>query len=101
VYGILVDYARGRGFDFRTVQTFVCMNMSVCIRSGYFLCILTYIYLYLSCFIPEGVAEAEAFRYSSETPTLYQNYLAMRNTAHVRGGKHGLTTCHEFKMPKY
>jgi hypothetical protein len=28
--GILAYYARDRGFDFRTVQTFVCMNMSVC-----------------------------------------------------------------------
>jgi hypothetical protein len=26
---ILVYYARGRGFDSRTAQTFVCMNMSV------------------------------------------------------------------------
>jgi hypothetical protein len=30
--------ARGRGFDSRTVQTFVCINMSVCTRSGRFLC---------------------------------------------------------------
>jgi hypothetical protein len=29
VVGILAYYARGRGFDSRTVQTFVCMNMSV------------------------------------------------------------------------
>jgi hypothetical protein len=34
VVGILAYYARGRGCDFRTVQTFVCMNMSVCIGSG-------------------------------------------------------------------
>jgi uncharacterized membrane protein (DUF441 family) len=27
VVGILAHYARGRGFDSRTVQTFVCMNM--------------------------------------------------------------------------
>jgi hypothetical protein len=33
VVGILAYYARG-GFDSRTVQTFVCMNMSVCIESG-------------------------------------------------------------------
>jgi hypothetical protein len=26
---ILAYYARGRGFDSRSVQTFVCMNMSV------------------------------------------------------------------------
>jgi hypothetical protein len=26
-------------------------------------------------------------KYSSETPTFYQNYLAMRNTADVTGGK--------------
>jgi hypothetical protein len=36
VVGILACYARGRGFDFRTVQTFVCMNISVCIRPGCF-----------------------------------------------------------------
>jgi hypothetical protein len=29
VVRILAYYARGRGFDFRTVQTFVCMKMSV------------------------------------------------------------------------
>jgi hypothetical protein len=34
--GILAYYARGRGFDSRTVQTFVCMNMTVCIGSGCF-----------------------------------------------------------------
>jgi ABC-type transporter Mla MlaB component len=34
--GILAYYARGRGFDSRTVQTFVSMNMSVCIGSGCF-----------------------------------------------------------------
>jgi hypothetical protein len=32
--GILAYYARGREFDSRTVQTFVCMNMSVCIGPG-------------------------------------------------------------------
>jgi hypothetical protein len=36
VVGILAYYARGRGFDSRTVQTVECMNMSVCIGSGYF-----------------------------------------------------------------
>jgi hypothetical protein len=36
VVGILAYYASGRGFDSRTVQTFVCMNMSVCIGSGCF-----------------------------------------------------------------
>jgi hypothetical protein len=41
----------------------------------------TYIHTYHSRFIPEGVA------YSSETPTFYQNLLAMRNTADVTGGK--------------
>jgi hypothetical protein len=34
--GILACYARGRGFDSRRLQTFVCMNMSVCIGSGCF-----------------------------------------------------------------
>jgi hypothetical protein len=33
---ILAYSARGRGFDSRTVQIFVYMNMSVCIRSGRF-----------------------------------------------------------------
>jgi hypothetical protein len=36
VVGIFAYYARGRGFDSRTVQTFVYMNMSVCIGSGCF-----------------------------------------------------------------
>jgi hypothetical protein len=36
VVGILAYYARGCGFDSRTVQTFVCMNMSVCVGSGCF-----------------------------------------------------------------
>jgi hypothetical protein len=36
VEGIFAYYARGRGFDSRTVQTFVCMNMSVCIGTGCF-----------------------------------------------------------------
>jgi hypothetical protein len=31
---------KGRGFNPRTVQTFVCMNMSVCIGSGCFICIM-------------------------------------------------------------
>jgi hypothetical protein len=34
VVGILAYYARGRGFESRTLQTFVCMYMSVCIGSG-------------------------------------------------------------------
>jgi hypothetical protein len=42
VIGILAHYARGREFDSRTVQTFVCMNMSVCIGSGCF-------YVYYEC----------------------------------------------------
>jgi hypothetical protein len=36
VVGILGYYARGRGFNSRRMQTFVCMNMSVCIGSEYF-----------------------------------------------------------------
>jgi hypothetical protein len=39
VVGILAKRkhcARGRGFDSRTVQTFACMNMFVCIGSGCF-----------------------------------------------------------------
>jgi hypothetical protein len=36
VVGILAYYSRGRGLDSRTVQTFVFMNMSVCIGSGCF-----------------------------------------------------------------
>jgi hypothetical protein len=34
VVGILAYYERGRGFDSRTVQTFVCLNMSVCVGLG-------------------------------------------------------------------
>jgi hypothetical protein len=34
--------------------------------------------------MPEGVAEN--LRYSSETPTFYQNYLTMRNTVDVASG---------------
>jgi hypothetical protein len=40
--------------------------------------LIIYIHTYHSRFIPEGVAE---------TPTFYQNYLATRNTADVKGGK--------------
>jgi hypothetical protein len=36
VVGILAYNAKSRGFDSRTVQTFVCMNMSVCIESRCF-----------------------------------------------------------------
>jgi hypothetical protein len=40
VVGILAYYARGRGFDFRTVQTFLCTNMSICIGFGcFYVCI--------------------------------------------------------------
>jgi hypothetical protein len=34
--GILAYYVRDYGFDSRTVQTFVCINMSACIVPGYF-----------------------------------------------------------------
>jgi hypothetical protein len=34
VVGILAYYARGRGFDSHTVQTFVCMTMSVLLGLG-------------------------------------------------------------------
>jgi hypothetical protein len=37
---ILSYYARVHGFDPCTVQTFVCMNMSIFIKSGCFLCII-------------------------------------------------------------
>jgi hypothetical protein len=43
--------------------------------------LLKHIHTYYSRFIPEGVANY------SETPTFYQNYLAMINTADVTGGK--------------
>jgi hypothetical protein len=33
---ILAYYTGGRGFDLRTVQTFVCITMSACIGSGRF-----------------------------------------------------------------
>jgi hypothetical protein len=35
VVGILAYYARGREFNSRTVQTFVCRNISVSIGSGF------------------------------------------------------------------
>jgi hypothetical protein len=38
---------RGRAFDPRTVQTFVCMNMSVCTGAGCFLCLLCLMCMYL------------------------------------------------------
>jgi hypothetical protein len=50
-----------------------------------FLLIQLYIHTYHSRLIPEGVAEAP--RYNSETPTFYQNYFGMRNTADVKDGK--------------
>jgi hypothetical protein len=43
VVGLLAFYARGRGYDSRTVQTFMCMNMSVCIGSG---CFNVYVCIY-------------------------------------------------------
>jgi hypothetical protein len=43
------------------------------------------IHTYHSRFIPKGYKRH--LRYFSETPTLYQNYLVMRNTADVRGSK--------------
>jgi hypothetical protein len=49
--GILAYYARGRGFDFRTVQTFVCINMSVCIGFGCFYAQYVCIYKKKSIFI--------------------------------------------------
>jgi hypothetical protein len=45
----------------------------------------SYIHIYYSRFIPEGVAEH--LRYSSETPTFNHNDLAMRNNTDVSGGK--------------
>jgi hypothetical protein len=36
VEGHIPAYSRGRRFDSRTVETFVCMKMSVCIRFGCF-----------------------------------------------------------------
>jgi hypothetical protein len=43
---ILAYFARGRGFDSRTTQTFVCINISVYIGSERFICIV-YIIRYL------------------------------------------------------
>jgi hypothetical protein len=36
VVGLLTYNAKGRWFDSRTVQTFLCMNMSIYIGSGCF-----------------------------------------------------------------
>jgi hypothetical protein len=55
------------------------------ISQGLVALVETLIHTYHSRFIPEGVAEA--WRYCSETPMFYQNYLAVRNTADVTGGK--------------
>jgi hypothetical protein len=41
-YCILVCYAKGRGFDH--TQTYVCMNISVCIGAGCCLCIIMIMY---------------------------------------------------------
>jgi hypothetical protein len=41
-----------------------------------------YIHKYHSRFIPEGLAEY--LEYSSQTPTFYQNYLAMSDTTRDR-----------------
>jgi hypothetical protein len=46
--------------------------------------------LYIHTYIPLTLYPrrgSRGVRYSSETPTFYQNYLAMRNTADVTGGK--------------
>jgi hypothetical protein len=48
VVEILAYYARGRGFDSRIVQTFVYMNMSVCIGSGRFYVIM-YVFTNINC----------------------------------------------------
>jgi hypothetical protein len=46
---ILAYCARGRKFDSRTVQTFVCMHISVCIESGRFLCLYIETYILYVC----------------------------------------------------
>jgi hypothetical protein len=62
VVGILAYYARDRGFDFRTVQTFVCMNMSVCLYgSGYFYVECIYkknVYKYVFIHYLESITQA-------------------------------------------
>jgi hypothetical protein len=63
---ILVYCVRGRWFVSRTVQTFVCIDISVCDGSDFFYLICMYlekksvnihIHTYHSRFIPEGGAE--------------------------------------------
>jgi hypothetical protein len=44
-----------------------------------------YTYIHTTTLSPKGWQRH--LRYSSETPTFYQNYLAMRNTADVTCGK--------------
>jgi hypothetical protein len=56
VVGILAYYARGRGFDCCTVQTFVCMNMSVYIGSGCF-------YVQYVCIYKKNVLKFILMRY--------------------------------------
>jgi hypothetical protein len=53
VVGILAYHARGRGFDSRTVQLLVRMNMSVCIGSGCF-----YVYKYVFIRYLESITQA-------------------------------------------
>jgi hypothetical protein len=60
VVGILAYYARGRGFDSRTVQTFVCMDMSVCIVSGCF-------YVYYVCIYKKKLYKYILIRYIHNT----------------------------------
>jgi hypothetical protein len=54
----------------------------MCIDSSYPIQI-TYIHTYISL----TLYQQRHLRYYSETPTFYQNYLAMSNTADVTGGK--------------
>jgi hypothetical protein len=42
VLGCIAYYATGRGFDPRIEQTFMCMNVAVCIEFGCFLCIVCF-----------------------------------------------------------
>jgi hypothetical protein len=51
------------------------------------LCNIYTIYTYIPLTLLSLKGEQRHLRYSYETPTLYQNYLAMSNTVDVTGGK--------------
>jgi hypothetical protein len=66
-------------------NTYYAMNIFFWKSRVRLLLIIIFVCTYLACFIHEGVAETSPTLL--QDPTFYQNYLAMRNTADVTGGK--------------